>query len=112
MSPRSLWRRATYRARPSFYDEFPLPQDWQPLLTRGGRPGRLWQWVVTTDRRRIVAGGTLVLETDDVQQAAYDAMTSFQAARDLPAHELHGLWCAARKATEPDAIGVVDGRDW
>lgn len=112
MSPVTVWRWATYRGRPSFYDEFPLPSDWKPLVTAEGRPGRLWQWLVGDGRGRVVSGGTLVLELDDVQEAAYQAMTKFQADRNLAAHELHGLWCAARKATEPDVVGIVDGRDW
>lgn len=37
-------------------------------------------------------------------------MTRFRADRVLDPHELNGLWCAARKATEPD-VGIVDGRD-
>lgn len=108
----TVWNRVTYRGRPSFYDEFPLPSDWKPLRTADGKPGRLWQWLVVNNRGAVVDGGTLVLEMEDVQEAAYEAMTRFQAGRDMPAHELHGLWCAARKATEPDLVGVVDGRDW
>lgn len=107
-----VWNRVTYRSRPSFYDQFPLPSDWKPLLTADGMPGRLWQWVVGDSRGRVVTGGTLVLDVEDVQEAAYEAMTRFQSDRDLPAHELHGLWCAARKATDPDVVGIVDGRDW
>lgn len=113
MSPLiTVWNRATYRGRPSFYDQFPLPGEWKPLLTKDGMPGRLWQWVVVNGRGRAVTGGTLVLDVEDVQEAAYEAMTQFRDGRDLPSHELHGLWCAARKATDPDLIGVVDGRDW
>lgn len=112
MSPLTVWRTVTYRGRPSFYDEFPLPSDWKPLLTGEGKPGRLWQWLVGDSRGRVVSGGTLVLDVADVQEAAYEAMARFQCDRDLPAHELAGLWCAARKATEPDLVGVVDGRDW
>ncbi|WP_422744383.1 hypothetical protein ACN27B_08805 [Micromonospora sp. WMMD754] len=113
MSPLVVWRWATYRGRPSFFEQFPLPSDWKPLVTGEGRPGRLWQWLVVNNRGAVVSGGTLVLDVDlDVYEAAYEAMCRFQADRSLAAHELHGLWCAARKATDPKVVGVVDGRDW
>lgn len=91
---RALWRRATYRAGPSWYDRHPIAE-------------QTWQWLILDAERRVLDGGLLKLAEVQPQRVASWALVRFLDARGLTGPAAAALTCAARRPGEPARIGVA-----